>query len=365
VIEKASFTNFKSLRRVDVDLRRFMVIVGPNGSGKTSILEGIDYLARTTWSALGIDPPNLKSRGSTEPMVLAFSGRFHDVEVDMEVVSVCEDDAQGRPKWGAAILQRWGDQKQRYAEGERGLAERAGGPNLVAPGAREVMAPLFRELGSARRLRLDVEKLASPSYSHDEIPRMAFDGDGLASVLSDMAGRLPETLHSITQAARKVVPGLERIRTRRAQVKPDYWGQQVVLDFNGAGDVPAPLASEGTLLVIGLLTALWTEPRPRVLLLDDIDKALHPRAQGELVAQLRKVLEMDPELQIIATSHSPYLLDHFDAEDVLITALHPDGSTACAPLTAHPDFERWKQTTHPGELWSFLGEDWVTQQAHG
>jgi predicted ATPase len=136
-----------------------------------------------------------------------------------------------------------------------------------------------------------------------------------------------------------------------------------VLDLKGAPDIPAPLASEGTLLVIGLLTALWTEPRPRLLLLDDIDKALHPRAQFELVAQLRKVLEMDPELQIIATSHSPYLLDHFDAQDVLVTAVRPDGSTACARLTDHPDFERWKSTTRPGELWSFLGEDWITQRA--
>lgn len=60
-----------------------------------------------------------------------------------------------------------------------------------------------------------------------------------------------------------------------------------MLDFKGAPDVPAPLASEGTLPVIGLLTALWMEPKPRLLLLDDIDKALHPRAQEEPSAQAR------------------------------------------------------------------------------
>jgi predicted ATP-dependent endonuclease of OLD family len=98
-------------------------------------------------------------------------------------------------------------------------------------------------------------------------------------------------------------------------------------------------------------------------LLDDIDKALHPRAQGELVVQLRKVLEMDPDLQIIATSHSPYLLDHFDLHEVLVTALRDDGSTACASLEEHPDFARWKTTTKAGELWSFVGEDWVIERA--
>jgi hypothetical protein len=71
---------------------------------------------------------------------------------------------------------------------------------------------------------------------------------------------------------------------------------------------------------------------------------------------------MDPELQIVATSHSPYLLDHFDAADVLVTALTADGSTACAPLSAHPDYDRWKGTTQAGELWSFLGEDWIAKQ---
>ncbi|XXV32419.1 ATP-binding protein [Sorangium sp. So ce1389] len=195
--------------------------------------------------------------------------------------------------------------------------------------------------------------------------------------------RCPEAFLSIQEAAKRVIPTLERIRTRRAKVQRQeyqsitvdgdeatqravdrfYWGQQLVLDFKGAPDVPAPLASEGTLLVIGLLTALWMDPRPRLLLLDDIDKALHPRAQEELVAQIRKILEMTPDLQVVATSHSPYLLDHFEAQDVLLTALLPDGSTACARLTDHPDFDRWKSTTRSGELWSFVGEDWVAQQA--
>ena len=95
----------------------------------------------------------------------------------------------------------------------------------------------------------------------------------------------------------------------------------------------------------------------------ELTEPLHPRAQAELVAQIRKILEMDPELQVIATSHSPYLLDHFDAQDVLLTALLSDGSTACARLADHPDFDRWKSTTRSGELWSFVGEDWVAQQA--
>ncbi|WP_437989321.1 AAA family ATPase [Sorangium sp. So ce145] len=401
MIQQVSFTNFKSLRRVDAHLGRFMVIVGPNGSGKTSILDGLHYLAQATRSPLArimhgaFAPPNLKSRGSIGPMRLAAAGSFHDVNAAVGIVVESEDDLNGDASWHGTVARRWGDAAEETSETKEGAQparptdpqqkhqRSLGRKNVLRAHVLPEMAELASELGSARKLRLDVRALAAPSYSEEETPRLTTDGSDLASVLADAAARTPEAFQSIQEAARRVIPALERIRTRRAKVQRQeyqkiridrteaversidrsYWGQQLVLDFKGAPDVPAPLASEGTLLVIGLLTALWMDPKPRLLLLDDIDKALHPRAQEELVAQIRRILELSPELQVIATSHSPYLLDHFDAEDVLLTALLPDGSTACAPLADHPDFDRWKSTTRSGELWSFVGEDWVAQRA--
>lgn len=413
MIEQGSFTNFKSLRRVDADLGRFMVIVGPNGSGKTSVLDGLHYLAQATQKPLAavlhgaFAPPSLKSRDSEGPMKLALSGRFQGMRAGIGVEIEC-NDVRDRATWSATVARRWGEAEVWTAETAAVVkvvptpgakpsrlprppvpvlqAEEPGEPfETEATRGRQSreMAELARELGSARKLRLDAAMLAAPSYSQDETPRLATDGQGLASVLADLAGRSPDAFQAMQEAARRIVPTLDRIRTRRAEVhKQDlqeiriddksiahmtdrtYWGHQLVLDFKGAPDVPAPLASEGTLLAIGLLTAVLTEPRPRLLLLDDIDKALHPRAQEALVAQLRNALEMDPDLQIIATSHSPYLLDHFEAQEVLVTTVLPDGSAACASLTEHPDFERWKGTTRPGELWSFLGEEWVAKRTN-
>ena len=41
MIHKVRIQNFKCLRDVSVDLERFTVFVGANGSGKTSVLEAI------------------------------------------------------------------------------------------------------------------------------------------------------------------------------------------------------------------------------------------------------------------------------------------------------------------------------------
>ena len=236
--------------------------------------------------------------------------------------------------------------------------------------------------GGALFLRLSPRQLAAPSYLEEEVPALRPDGEGLASVLNDLASSAPESTAAIEEALRTVVPSVRRVRTERASVRRletehlvvdgqsiprirerTYWGHRVVLDTVSGRGIPLHAASEGTVLTLGLLTVLHGRSPPRFLLLDDIDRALHPRAQEDLVAQLRRILAARPELQIVATSHSPYLLDALRFEEVRLTTLRDDGSVACAPLTDHSEYERWKDHVHPGELWTSAEETWVAARA--
>lgn len=130
--------------------------------------------------------------------------------------------------------------------------------------------------------------------------------------------------------------------------------------MKGAPDIPAHAVSEGTLLALGLLTVIVNENRPKLLLLDDIEQALHPKALGDLVDALRGLLEKYPDLQILATSHSPYLLDHLEPEEIWLTNLDEEGHTVAGRLQDHPEFDDWKDEMSPGEFWSYVGEDWLT-----
>ena len=47
MITKVSIRNFKCLRDVQIGLERFTVFVGPNASGKSSILQGLELLCRS------------------------------------------------------------------------------------------------------------------------------------------------------------------------------------------------------------------------------------------------------------------------------------------------------------------------------
>ena len=140
-------------------------------------------------------------------------------------------------------------------------------------------------------------------------------------------------------------------------------GHQVVLDFEFARSVSAEQASEGTILLLGLFTVIGGEPGPPMtVMLDDLDRALHPKAQRQLVEHLHRLLDQRPELQIIATSHSPYLVEHLAYDEVLAMTQSPtDGRSLIAPLASHPDAERWRDEMSAGEFWSSVGEDWIHQ----
>ena len=95
------------------------------------------------------------------------------------------------------------------------------------------------------------------------------------------------------------------------------------------------------------------------MLIDDIDHGLHVGAQSALVDTLRRLMVLDPDLQIVCTTHSPYLLDRFQPEEIRVLTLDEHRHTRAQPLTAHPDFEKWRYGIQSGEMWASFGEAWV------
>lgn len=228
----------------------------------------------------------------------------------------------------------------------------------------------------------DAPTLARPSYSDEAVPRLGPNGEGLGSVLGDLWARRPETREGIVGMVRRVIPSVRGVRVERARVSrvradeivvnghalsqrrdESVWGQRVVVDTDSGSNIPLSAASEGTTLVLAVATAVLAHEHVRVLMLDELDRGLHPKAQIDLVAQLKEFQRVvRPGLQILATTHSPYLLDAVGFDEVRVTTLDPKGAVRCAGLGAHPEFELWRDMVKPGELWMAQLEGWVAQR---
>lgn len=131
--------------------------------------------------------------------------------------------------------------------------------------------------------------------------------------------------------------------------------------MKNAGWIPADLLSEGTLFAFGMHAVLQQKQPPRLLLMDDIDRGLPPQAQRTLIRQVKE-LASPKGVQIIVSTHSPYVLDEVPATSVRVVRSESQG-TYIRRLDEHPEWEEWKSSMNAGEFWTYVGEDWLAKPA--
>lgn len=57
-------------------------------------------------------------------------------------------------------------------------------------------------------------------------------------------------------------------------------------------------------------------------------------------------------------TNNPCLVDKYKCEDVLVISKNGN----ITPLNTHPDWEKWREELRPGEFWSMVGEEWVSEE---
>jgi predicted ATPase len=227
-------------------------------------------------------------------------------------------------------------------------------------------------------LKLIASNLAQPSYSEQIAPVLKANGENLASALDYLRDEDPDRFDRLQAMLRQVVPIVKGISLRRAQLDIDHqrtieidgksiaytdsqpvMGKEVVFNMATGDRLPASVVSEGTVLTLGILSILMSPQQPKIILLDDVEQGLHPKAQRELMQVFKEIIKAHPDLQIIFTTHSPYIIDALEPSQVHVLGTGTDGFTHTKRLDEHPDAEWAKQTLTTGEFWDAEGEDWV------
>lgn len=347
MVRRLRLTNFKSFRALDVGLRPFTVLIGPNGVGKTSVLRALQLLCRVG----AVDHYQDHKLG---PFAQVFSG------VDAAGNLVRRPDAN---TFGVDIELAEGARIGFEATVEQGELKEAaasiGSERIALPSSANPYAffhkPEFARLASCRFLQLDPAAIARPSIVAAGAARLDDDGGGLATVLEAMAAQRDGSLERVEAALSQLVPAFLKVHFQRTElswteteillvnntpldrvVKKSGPGRLLELEFRGVGRVPASQVSEGTLLVLALLAVVHGPGRPRLLLLDDVDRALHPRAQVALVKLLKAIVEADPGLQVVCTSHSPMVVAGCAPEEVLHLEFDQGGTPCLRPAAGTP-----------------------------
>jgi energy-coupling factor transporter ATP-binding protein EcfA2 len=372
MIERVRLQNIKVHRDTEIALGRFTVLVGPNGAGKTSVLQALDLMCLI---AQGQKAQQQVGDRLRDPRVWALRRRGADTYSTIEIHGHVRPE-QPEPEVRDMSLEMW-PEKTHPADPEfRVHFGRYSGSIRHAGDLVSVLVNL-RPIGTARILELEPRKLAAPAYTGDVTPQLSTHGDGLAEVIAHMTLSDPTRVDALQESLRAVVPQVDRIRVQRARVprtstallqfegkqvavdkQEEFIGSELLFDVAGCKDIPAHAMSEGTLIALGILALMWGPDRPDLVLIDSIERSLHPTAQWQLIAQLRRILEQFPELQIVATTHSPDLVDRLAIEEVVVMSLDREGVSKARPLSECPR-QDMLDVLSAGELWSAMGEGWV------
>lgn len=344
---------FKSLQGVErLKLGSCNVVIGANGSGKSNFIESFAFLNQIRNGRLqeyvevagGAD--NLLFLGSRETKEISFKLSFQD-EVNAYEICLKPTDEDRLTITDEDALY-WDKRYPRpYSTGLPSANGEAGISRKKLTGTADWVRD---RLGRWRIYHFHDTSRTSPMKKNSDLEDNRFlrsDGSNLAAFLYLLQEEHENEYEVIRQTVQRVAPFfddfmLEPLRRNQNQIRLEWKHKRTDKYFGPAA------FSDGSLRFICLCTLLQQpkEYRPSVILIDEPELGLHPYAIT-LLASLIKAASIHS--QIIISTQSPVLLDHFEPEDILV-ANRIDSATTIKRLDGDR-LEEWLDDYSLGQLW--------------
>jgi predicted ATPase len=339
MITRFRVQNYKALRDVTLNLTPIHVLIGPNDSGKTSLLEAMIALR---W-LLGKSWQN------------AFPGRWQGCDL------VWRDAGKQPLTLGIEVVRN----------GVRTPYEMSF--NFLPPG-RGVqyasMPPIPTEVMDSivplQSYRWIPSHLAFPvAFSRETRFAMDSSGFGLALLLADILSYDHNRYSQLETRFQEFFSDVRRIRL----VREDGCKTPQDLDANSPGYgiyfelmhggqlLPASQASDGLLLVLAYLAVLYSPKPPCVLLVEEPENGIHPRRLAEVLGVLKELVRDHTQTQVLLTTHSPYVVDLFSPEEVTLCLKEADGAVTAHRLSESKAVRDHLDIFQLGEIWTAKGDE--------
>ena len=316
---------FRSISAETVTFDNPTFVVGPNGSGKSNFADAFAFLSEAMVSPLqavierrgGFSAVSHRSSARGRPSNLTLrvtlekpdsdttkADYYIDLRNDFEVVEeVCRVTRADGSRYGFVRQTVKGSTEWTLSVESLAPAVESNALALPLVGGDERFGAIVRFLSGMRAYRIEPEALRA-MQDPDGGTGLRSDGRNTASVLREIRRR-KEDRTRICQLLESVVPGT-------VDVRPKTLGNKLTLEFtqNRPGAEPIKFKafsmSDGTLRVLGLITAVFQRPAPSLLVIEEPEASMHAGALGSILDVLRIASR---SMQVVVTTHSPDILD--------------------------------------------------------
>lgn len=371
MITQVRIKNFRSIAEACIDLSEITVLAGRNGAGTSTFFHALEVLrdlvaGNLAWTLSAnqgfssirrwspVPPPVEVSLGVT----LATEGFWaeYDVTIGEEEGRPIVREETGRVGYEAGVIEdefhrRGADliQQPKLLADTFGIRLAAIQPDLVllhflgVAGPRKTLFSALREAISGITVySIYSQHLREPQRVLSE-PQLLSHGENAASVLQRLDSS--PAFQDLVSVLQRVVGDIEGLKVDEVS---GYLITRLVHAESGGGQPAFELAreSDGTLRLLGLLTALYQTPIPPFIGIEEPELHIHPGALGVIADVLR---EAALRTQIVVATQSPDLISRFRAEELRVVE-RIDGKTEIGGLAEHQREALEQQLFSAGDL---------------
>ncbi len=385
LIKEIYYTKWKSFESSTLYVDPLTIMIGTNASGKSNALDGLEFLSRISLgkdlqSSLIGDPLLKPIRGGAEWAALNSNNEFtlgaliggeNDKTDYLYKVTVHVDSVHVQIK--SESLNRIRQRPNTKASPYVTQLISTDSTNLESP---SIIARLYNGKRGTKRECKKTQSILSQLYNLsiqkdvsrgvnavcealqnifilDPIPSLMRNYSVLSKNLNNDASNIAGTLGALPDEEKEYV---EKILSKYAKKLPERditevftksvgefrydamlyckedWGDnEILMDARGMSD--------GTLRLLGILTALLTCPKGTQLIIEEVDNGLHP-SRSKLLIDMIKDISSERKIDVLVTTHNPALLDELEPEMIpFIIVAHRDTRTGESKLTLLEDIK--------------------------
>ncbi len=366
MITSMHIENFKCFKEFDIELGPFNVLIGPNDSGKTALLQAVQLLGY----AVSAYQPSAYQPNAADILDrhLDRGGPARAVEWSLELkaglTAVLGATDNKQLIWRSCPENDLKIHGVDVIPGGSPLEVTISGPSkgeslttefLATEGWAELPTKetLVRySLGSFKFYQFDPKALRQPTKLSTG---MASDGTGLPGFIARMALERDGTMDSLEDDFKRRFPFYKAIVTKPV---PEAKGDIMRLGFRPVQgeDIPCQSVSDGVMLSLAFMAVCHAKQSPDILLIEEPENGVHHASLKDIVETLKQ-LSKEKGVQVIMTTHSPYLLDHVDPEEVFVFSKDKEGAVHAKKLSDHPDVQDLRKHFMTGEMWTGLEDE--------
>ena len=369
MIKRVYVKNYRSLAEVEVNLDRLTVLVGQNGAGKSNFIDVLRFISDSMRKGL---ETAIDERQGIKALRRWAPRRPYDIEIEIDIeqenligryrieiksvksepeiyvsynikrekcncildnkVSTYEIYNGGwikKPDLGKGQLIFKFNEKKEEKIDIKDILPNLDKKKLILP---SIALYPFGELHSYLRnmnfYNIYPNEIRQPREASIEYP-LDLHGKNIASVLKRMQRDKSKYLNNVKEALAQIVPGIIDI-----EVKPvaGFLTLKFIHKYedNKEHDFDASQESDGTLRVLGILVALFQEPPPFLLAIEEPELTVHPGVLPILADLVKEAAEK--RTQVIITTHSPDLISQFNPNDIRIVDWNYQDGTTIGPV---------------------------------